>query len=314
MIGVRTANDIRYSALSMGAGEQRAFKLLKTAYSVPAFSLILIDEIDLLLHIKALERLIKKLAEIAEQRKLQIVFTTHSLAMRGLTDYTDIRYLFQTPEKTMVFDSITPDIVYDLTDATERSLTVYVEDDLAKAVVLSVASGLGLSRHTDIRTVGSCENAFTLAAGLVLQGAPLSDRLIVLDGDVYRSDAEKKDQMLRKLSGTEKTHDRRVDEALSLITQLCLPENTCPEKYIRDMIVENSVPGDKTDEIGYCARQITSPKDSHDWLNGIVERLDFDKHTALFKIIENASAHKAWNGYVANVYNWLNGKKRELKL
>lgn len=44
----------------MGAGEQRVFKILSALYSVPKYSLVLIDEVDLLLHTNALRRLIKK--------------------------------------------------------------------------------------------------------------------------------------------------------------------------------------------------------------------------------------------------------------
>lgn len=315
MIGVCTADDIRYSALSMGAGEQRVFKILQLAYSVPAFSLILIDEIDLLLHVKALERLIKQLSEIATQRKLQIVFTTHSLTMRNLTSFVDIQYLFQTKDKTMTFNTITPDIVRALTNESERPLTIYVEDDLAETVVQSVITEMGLSRCTEVKTIGSSENAFTLAAGLVLQeDAMLSNKLIVLDGDVYRSKEEKEKQIDRKLSGTETDHSEKTARALSMITQLCVAENTPPEKHIHTMIIESGLPNDATNEILYCAKQVSTVKDTHDWIDGIVEQMNQDRKVVLFQIINTASSHKDWGKYVANVYNWLKAKKEELKL
>jgi len=315
MIGVCTADDIRYSALSMGAGEQRVFKILQLAYSAPAFSLILIDEIDLLLHVKALERLIEQLSEIAVQRKLQIVFTTHSLVMRNLIDYVDIRYLFQTKNKTMVFDAITPDIIYDLTNKSENSLSVYVEDDLAATIVNSVINELDLARHTEVKIIGSSENAFTLAAGLVLQEDPLMhNKLIVLDGDVYRSNQDKEKQIVNKLSGTEATHAAKVQTALSMITQLCIPEKTAPEKYIHSMIIENGLPDDTANEILRCARQITVAKNSHYWLDGIIERMNQDRNVTLFQIINYAKTHKKWVDYVENVYRWLRAKKEELDL
>ena len=315
MIGVCTADDIRYSALSMGAGEQRVFKILQLAYSVPAFSLILVDEIDLLLHVKALERLIKQLSEIATQRKLQIVFTTHSLAMRNLTSFVDIQYLFQTKDKTMTFNTITPDIVRALTNESERPLTIYVEDDLAETVVQNIISEIGLSRCTEVKTIGSSENAFTLAAGLVLQeDATLPNKLIVLDGDVYRSTEEKEKQIAHKLSGTEADHSEKTTRALSMITQLCIPENTPPEKHIHTMIIESGLPNDATNEILYCAKQISVAKDTHDWVDGIVEQMNQDRKVVFFQIINTASSHKDWGKYVANVYNWLKAKKEELKL
>ena len=38
------------TSLSMGAGEQRVFRILSEAYRCPKYSLLLIDELDLLLH------------------------------------------------------------------------------------------------------------------------------------------------------------------------------------------------------------------------------------------------------------------------
>lgn len=100
----------------MGAGEQRLFKILSETYNCEPYSLILIDEIDLLLHSKALERLIKKLYEIANNKHLQIIFTTHSLIMRNLTDYLDIKYLYKLGSNTLVYNNINPDVVYDINE------------------------------------------------------------------------------------------------------------------------------------------------------------------------------------------------------
>ena len=116
--------------------------------------------------------------------------------MQNLIDCIDIRYLYQTKEKTMVFDAITPDIVYNLANRSERSLTVYVEDDLTEAVIKNVVNQLQITRHVSVKTIGSSENAFTLAAGLVLQNDPhLHNKLIVLDGDVYTSQEDKERQL-----------------------------------------------------------------------------------------------------------------------
>ncbi len=315
MFGVRTADDLRYSALSMGAGEQRVFKILQLVYSAPAFSLILIDEIDLLLHVKALERLVEKLSDIALKRKIQIVFTTHSLVMRKLTQYVAIQYLYPTPSRTLVFDTITPDIVYSLTNTMERPLVVYVEDDLAETIVKYIISELGISRHTAVKTIGSSENAFTLAAGLVLLGEEsFANRLIVLDGDVYRQKEDQKKQLLRKLSGTEADHAAKVEKALSLITALHLPDKTAPERFIHDIIIENGLADDTANEILYCAKQVTVVKDSHDWLNKIVELMCQDRKVTLHQIIQNAASHPRWHAYVADVYQWLKAKKEDLHL
>ena len=53
-LGVSSEQNGTYVSLSMGAGEQRVFKILSALYSVPKYSLVLIDEVDLLLHTNAL--------------------------------------------------------------------------------------------------------------------------------------------------------------------------------------------------------------------------------------------------------------------
>ncbi|UUM68522.1 ATP-binding protein [Aeromonas veronii] len=63
MIGVE-ANGMRYSSLSMSAGEQKIFLILETVLKADKYALILIDEIDLLLHDSALKRLIEVLWKV----------------------------------------------------------------------------------------------------------------------------------------------------------------------------------------------------------------------------------------------------------
>lgn len=310
LIGVEISPEVKYTTLSMGAGEQRVVNMLTLAYTIEPFSMILIDEIDLLLHVKALERLIKKLDEIAQSHHLQIIFTTHSIEMWKWKDYVDIKYLYQTKEKTMVFDSITPDIVYDITNQTEIPLTIYVEDDLAEAIVLRVAQDLGISRSVKVKSVGSVQNAFTLASGFVLDGAETHNKLIVLDGDVYCTDEEKKKQIENKLTGTEKQHQEKVDKACSIISQFTLPSQTAPEKFIYDMLIETK----ENSEIVDCAKQISTVQNSHDWIDEIVRRIGLDRKLALYRIISVVSEHNDWESYVENIRDWLIARREELML
>ena len=55
------------------------------------YSLILIDEIDLLMHVSSLKKLIERLHSIAEKRHLQIIFTTHSLVVDSMKDYLEFK-------------------------------------------------------------------------------------------------------------------------------------------------------------------------------------------------------------------------------
>lgn len=310
LVGLRTSTGVNYSSLSMGAGEQRLIEILKLVYSVERYSLILIDEIDLLLHAKALERLIKTISEIAIRKNLQIIFTTHSLVMRKLEEFVDIRYLYQTKEKTMVLTSMTPDIVFDISDESEMPLTIYVEDDLAQTIITHILKALSLSKYTSIKTFGAAENAFTLAAGFVLDNTSIENKLIVIDGDVYRTEDEKKIQIKKKLSGTEENHEDKLDCALNLITQFVLPDDVFPEKFIYDMLIDLN----NYDEITEYAKQINSVTDSHDWLNIIIKRINQERNITLYQIIDNVNEHENWENYIKNVREWLIEKKNVLNL
>lgn len=309
--GVHTASDIIYTSLSMGAGEQRLIKILTAVYHATPYSLILIDELELLLHMDAQRQLVQTLAQLAERKHLQIIFTTHSLTIGQLTDLTEVRYLYHTCEKTMVFDHITSDIMYDLCRETTQPLSIYVEDDLAEAVVSSVTKALKLSRHTKITNIGSASNAFTLAAGWVLDGGcAMDNRLIVLDGDVYRTESDKIKQLEGVLSGTERDHQARINSALLVLTQLELPEGISPEKFIYDLIVSLN----RADEVTDCAKQITSVADTHQWLNEIVARMHQDRKLVMYQIVESATESEKWPAYIAPVYSWLESRKNALGL
>lgn len=309
-IGVKTKSGKQYSDLTMGAGEQRLFKILSEVYSCEPYSLILIDEIDLLLHSKALERLIKKLYEIANNKHLQIIFTTHSLVMRNLKDYLDIRYICKIYNDTIVYNTINPDVVYDISEIREKPLHIYVEDDLAKVIINHITSAMHISKYVRITEFGAIENAFTIAASLVINDAPCNNILIVTDGDKYITDDQKINQLNLKLSGTESDHNNKIEKALSLITQFTLPENTAPEKYLHDLLIEL----DNENEITEIAKTITNPKDSHGWINDILKSIEVDENITLSKIIDTISTHRDYSIYIEKIKNWLAPKKRELNL
>lgn len=74
-----TKNGITYTEHTMGAGEKRVFEVLKAAHDplLRPNGLLLIDELDVLLHEKAFKKLIEELISIAEDALLEIVFSTH---------------------------------------------------------------------------------------------------------------------------------------------------------------------------------------------------------------------------------------------
>lgn len=308
--GVRTRTGIVYSTLSMGAGEQRVFEIVSTVLHAPQYSLILIDELDLLLHVYAQQELVKWLSEKAKSNRLQIVFTTHSLEIGQMKEHLHLQYLYQTVEKTLVYDHVTTDIVYDISRREEKPLTVYVEDDLSREIVYQITHNLNIAKYVRVQCIGSAANAFTLAAAIVIDETPREDKLIVLDGDVYRTEQEKEEQIKKRLSGSEQNHEKKIQEALSIISQFTLPEGVPPEKHLHSMLIRLR----SSDECIECAKKVVSPEDSHGYLNEIVDMMHQDRSRVLYQIIQHAAESEEWGNYIDPVRKWLIQKRTALSL
>lgn len=307
-MGVHTEDGMVYSALSMGAGEQRVIKILQTIYSANQYSLILIDEIDLLLHTDAFQKLIEKISKIAADKNLQIIFTTHSLEMQNLIQYADIRYIEQQNDRMLVYDSIKPDLLYKMSGEMERKYSIYVEDNFAAAIVRKIAINLSVQRHISIIAYGSIENAFTVAAGKVLGGEDTENVLIVTDGDRFVTTEEKRKRLKFVLTGTETGHDEKIEQALTMIVQFNLPQNTTPEKFIHSLLISM----DDSQECVICAKNITSVNDTHEWIGSIVEQMGIGEQI-YSTIMDVVSEHELWDQYVNSVYDWIKRKREEIE-
>ena len=189
-VGVEV-KDLKYSALSMSAGEQKVFYILDKVFRAEKYSLIIIDELDLLLHDMAMKRLIEVIVERAISKSLQVIFTTHRESVLELENLINIRHIASTDTKTLCFNETKPDAIARLTGVHAPSLEVFVEDDLAFALVQKIASQLSLKKHVEIKMFGAAVNCFTLLSGLTLKGESCHNLIAVIDGDVYSTKEER---------------------------------------------------------------------------------------------------------------------------
>lgn len=216
----------RYSALAMGAGEQRVLDILSAVFNAPKYGLILIDEVDLLLHTAALTQLICILFERAQEKSLQIVFTTHREAILELDAMVSIKHIHTVkttvPPKTYCFSNTKPDALRRLTGQQSRPLEIFVEDEMALAIVEHELFRQGMRRVANITPYGAATNCFTLAAGLILSGGHnVNSQLFLLDGDLYVTRELQLDRAKAVLSGTEADADDRRQSCLEGIRKLC---------------------------------------------------------------------------------------------
>ncbi|NJK48538.1 ATP-binding protein [Candidatus Gracilibacteria bacterium] len=295
----------------MSAGEQKVFLLLETIFKADEYSLILIDEIDLLLHNIALENLIKIISERAKKKNLQIVFTTDRESLIELSDFLNIRHIvnkidkINQTEKTFCFNETKPDAIHRLTGKQEREIEIFVEDDLAVAIIEKIASDLKIKKYVDIKKFGAASNCFTTIAGLLISGENCQNKLFFLDGDVHNTDEEKQKQIKKKLTGNGQQIEDLQNQAFQQITQFNLPEKTKPEEYLHKLLVQIN---NLESEIIEVAHSINTVDNSHKYISDIINRLNYDKSVGPTKIIDIISTLPEWQNYVSDILNWL--KKR----
>lgn len=313
--GVARDSGLTYSSLSMGSGEQRILKILDTVLRAESNSLILIDEIDVLLHVSALNNLLNVLKSIAKSkdRQLQIVFTTHSLEIQRHSKDIGIQYISKVYGSEdargiplyVVHKTINSDIIHDLTNDRVCPATIYVEDELACTVVRSLLAKHGMRNKTNVVSFGAASNAFTLAASPALENKDTANILILLDGDVYRTESEKMEQIRHAISGSKDEDKKKREKAVSLISQFNLPEGMNPERFLYDLLMKY---GAEDSDILREAQRITSVEDNHEWINNIASALGEDVPSIVGEVIAKVKDTQEWKNYVSPVESWITAR------
>ena len=310
-IGVES-NGLKYSALSMSAGEQKVFYLLEKVYRAKKYALILIDEVDLLLHDSAMKKLIEVVHDRAIQKNLQLVTTTHRESILDQNHLVNIRHIVCKSGKSLCFNETKPDAINRLTGDQPRPVEVFVEDDLSSAIVKKLAGQLKGSKYIAVQRFGAAINCFTTVGGLLLGGDSCETSLFVIDGDVYRTEDEKQERINRVITGNDKQSVDYRTFALTRISQFNLPEGYTPERYIHSILVGMSYMEDQEyNEIIECAKEIQVVNEDHNYVEDVINRLDWERNVGLAKIIDLIALSDQWDGYIDEVRLWL---KQQLEL
>jgi Fe-S cluster assembly ATPase SufC len=308
-------DGVRYSALAMGAGEQRVLEILSTVFNAPKYALILIDEIDLLLHTAALKQLITILFQRATDKSLQIVFTTHREAILELKEFVSIKHIHtvKAVPKSYCFSNTKPDALRRLTGQQDRPLEIFVEDDMTLAIVEYELFRLGMKRIANITPYGAATNCFTLAAGLILSGGHNVDsQLFLLDGDLYVTPELQLERAKAVLSGTEAHAEVRRQRCLEGIRKLCAHPGTppAPEAQLHRMIC--SLPKQEEEEareIVGLAVSIEAVDDTHSFIELIIKTLNVQRSVGLNSIVKVAARSPSWEPYIGELRNWLEARR-----
>ena len=307
-VGLHTGTE--YTSLSMGAGEQRLFTILDRLISAPIGSLILIDELDLTLHTVALNRLLDTMVRLSNERDLQVVFTSHREELIRRKDI-NIRHIWKpaNQDDTLCLDRTTPMCMYRLNGLIEKTYEVYVEDDMAEAIVKAVLRDEQILDFVKVYKFGDALNGFSVAAGLHIQGTLSDNQLILIDGDVYTTEAEREKAIKKRFSGNEAGKDHVRSEALRRIKQFNLPVGEHPEHYLWTMLKT------KQGSLAEFANRIDPLQgDKHCYIYEIFKLQGESREIFLKDLVDTLKTDAAWAQYVSEVQIWAHAKKQELGL
>lgn len=173
---------VKYSGLNMGAGENALFEIFRIIYSCGEAALLVIDEIELGLHIDAQRKLMKKLKEACLERKIQIVCTTHSREIFDSLPPDARRYFECVNGVTVITEGIAPDFAMAKMGAIEnKELEVMLEDGVA-ADILLFALPTCIRQRIRIVSVGSA-SALSRQIAAAYARDETRNILAIFDGD-----------------------------------------------------------------------------------------------------------------------------------
>jgi len=305
-----------YPSVTMGSGEQRLLRLLYAVEQTRDKGLILIDELDLMLHGAALKNLIGHLYAQCTRKHQQLVFTSHREELLSLSDKINIRHLCPQGGKHFCYENTDPDSLHRMTGNRVRPLELFVEDDVAEAIADRVSDTLRIGRHVQTIRFGPATNCFTVLAGLLIKGETCDQSLFVLDGDVYRTDEAKAPLINKACTGNGEHETELRTKMPSLIAQFVLPDGENLESRLHQMICSLTVadmePSDA--EVAQRAAAIVRPVDQHGYIYHLIQDLGGERSAQLSSIVRLASRHPDWAALTAPVRDWLTAKKTELHL
>jgi len=305
-------NDIEYSELSMGAGEKRVLNVLYSLHdpSLSSGGLLLIDELDVLLHEAAFKNLVSVILRCSKEYNIEVVFSTHRETIVDFKDSINICGILNTKNKTLCLPSTNPKIIHELTGRNEKEFEIYVEDEMAKELVVNLLYQKQVASYFHVGIFGAYSNAFSVLAGKHLMGIGIENTLCVLDGDVCRSDSEKRTNLKRTLNGNDKEEIREL--ALSNVVEFKILHDAPkghtgrPEYNIKKIFESYEINDPLLKDLQYYSQRIIGKNDWHSYFDDLVTASNVVM--ARSEIIKYFQCQPEWYEFVKEVSDWIDKK------
>jgi predicted ATPase len=172
-----------YSGYHQGQGETTITELLQTDH--PKYGLILIDEIESSLHPRAQRRLIRDLANVARERELQIILTTHSpYILEELPEKARMQIFWNDEDRKIMTGVSAQFAMSKMDDAPHPDCEVYVEDEVSKTLLTEILSlrSRDLMARIQIYPFGAASVGYQLGQMVESKRFPRATA-VFLDGD-----------------------------------------------------------------------------------------------------------------------------------
>ena len=182
-VPVLQRNRAGYSGYHQGQGETTITELIQA--DLPKYGLILIDEIESSLHPRAQRRLVRDLANVARERELQIILTTHSpYIIEELPENARMQIFWSEDDRKVMTGVSAQFAMSKMDDSPHPDCEVYVEDESSKTMISEILSQRSpdLLARVQVITFGAASVGYQL--GQMVDGKRFPRATAVfLDGD-----------------------------------------------------------------------------------------------------------------------------------
>lgn len=230
-------NINQYTGYNMGAGENAVLTLLYEILTAGEGALIVVDEIELGIHVSAQKRLIDVLKQLCKKKHCQIVCSTHSQYILDSLPL-DGRVLIQSSGlRTTITQEISSEFALsNLSGKIQPEMSVFVEDEIAQSFLQNVLCE-EIRKRIDVKIIGSADNS--IPAQMEAHYREVSDNFcVIMDGDKKTKKNNTVNGIIAKLADCKRDKAKERDYFEKRISYL--PGDCNPEKYLLQSIINAS--------------------------------------------------------------------------
>ena len=213
-----------FSELHFGAGEASILRMVTSLENAEDYSLVLIEEIENGLHPIATKRMVEYLIDVAERKKIQSIFTTHSdYALSPLPNPA----VWACINSKLRQGKLNVAALRAVSGRVDKKLAIFVEDEFAKCWVDTILSEqLGVDcEQLEVHAVAGDGNAVSIHRGHNNNPAIKFKSLCIIDGD--SSQTENSLEGVLRLPGKQPELEVVRNVSQNLIRDLALITVSC---------------------------------------------------------------------------------------